>query len=123
MANKFDDALIGRAILARAILHIKDSMRHDGLACARSEENHIEMWKRAMLEGPEEAGDALKDMVECPLCSSIIAAWQARKLMKGKLGRISGGLTLAGRALRLKRFPPPQPEPSVISVIDNDFPF
>ena len=125
MEGKFDDALIGRAILASAVFYLKDSMRHYGLECTRTEVSHIELWKRSMHDDLEDPKEALQEMADCPLCSSIIAAWQARKILKGKLGRISGGLTRAGAALRRKRFPPPEPEvPTIVSVIcDNDCPF
>jgi hypothetical protein len=126
MATKYDDALIGRAILAGAIRHLKDSMRHDGLNCTRTEVDHIEMWKRSMHDDdPEVSKEVKQDMADCPLCSSIIAAWQARKLLKGKLGRLSGGVTNAGQALRRKRFPAPAPEPNSLSIVTSviDEPF
>ena len=133
MATKYDDSLIGRAILVGAIRHLKDSMRNYGLDCKRTEVNHIELWKNAIHrkmyeDGEYEVTEALQDMADCPMCSSIIAAWQARKLLKGKLGRLSGGLTNAGQALRRKRFPAPEPDIidlSLITVIeeDDDIPF
>jgi hypothetical protein len=126
MATKYDDSLIGRAILAGAIRHLKDSMRHYGLDCTRTEVNHIDLWKNAIHrkmneDGVDEVTEALQDMADCPLCSSIIAAWQARKLLKGKLGRLSGGLTNAGQALRRKRFPAPAPEPNSLSIVTSVF--
>jgi hypothetical protein len=124
MASKFDDALIGRAILAGAIRHLKDFKRHYGLDCTSTSNSHIELWKNAIHrkmygDGEDEVTEALQDMADCPLCSSIIAAWQARKLLKGKLGRLSGGLTNAGQALRRKRFPVPIPEPNSLSIVTS----
>ncbi len=123
MAGKYDDVLIGRAILTGVVRYLKDSNRHSGLDCTREQCSHIDIWKRAMTEGREEADSALEELVECPLCSSIIATFQARKLVNGIRGRITGGLTRSGAALRRKRFPPLKHEATITSVIDDDIPF
>lgn len=103
-----DDLLIGRAMLVRAMNHLKDFTRTMDLNCSLLKDDpygddHIGIWKKWNKEnGYDEGGDDYFYMMECPLCSAQFAAFRARKLLKGRAGRINGILTRMGNNLREK---------------------
>lgn len=97
--------LMGRSILLHAINHLNDYDRVRGLGCERDdlETDHIGGWKACGKEyGFQDADEEYEKMVECPLCGSQYAAYQARKILKNRVGRINGILTSLGNKLREK---------------------
>lgn len=105
--EKVAELLIGRSILLRAVKHL-DYTRQIDLRCSLIladpyADDHIGVWKKYNKEnGFDEGGDDYFYMMECPLCSAQFAAFRARKLMKGRVGRINGSLTRIGNGLREK---------------------
>ena len=101
------ELLIGRSILMRAVKHLNYKRQID-LKCSLIEsdpygDDHIGVWKKWNKEnGYDDGGDDYFNMTECPLCSAQFAAFKARKLLKGRVGRINGILTRIGNNLREK---------------------
>lgn len=102
--NLLQELLIGRSMLMRAMSHLTYE-RLIGLTCSLEEEpkDHIGLWKEAGKEyGFDECDDEHFEVLECPRCSAQYAAFKARKLIMGRVGRINGILTRMGNNLREK---------------------
>lgn len=101
--------IAGRSMLMRAAGHLSYE-RNQNLKCALFMEHgdyfgldHIGKWKAAGKEnGFGECDDEYFEMIECPLCSAQYAAFKARKLIMGRVGRINGILTRMGNGMRVK---------------------
>lgn len=99
------DLVIGRAMLLRAIGHLKAYTRKMDLDCLLRDEqvDHIGKWKAAGKEdGFSNCEDEYDDVMDCPRCSAEYATFKAKKLMAGRCGRINGILTRMGKNWREK---------------------
>ncbi len=97
--------MVGRSILLRAVGHLNSYESYKDLPCERDdmEVDHIGGWKRCGKEyGFQDADEEYENMVECPRCSAQYAAYQARKILKNRVGRINGILTRLGNNMREK---------------------
>ena len=119
--------LVGRSILLRSIKSAKNWQRYIGLSCSleNQQDDHIGLWKQAIkTSGADLCEDEKFEVLECSRCSAVYAGFKARKIMKGKLGIISGILTRTGNRLREKEPPEPSTLIDVADVIDyDDIPF
>jgi len=99
-----EEALIGRAILLRAFHHLREYTRQPlpgycGLQQTR-DGDHIARWIAAGKEyGYDACDDEFQEMVDCPYCSSVIAASQSRRILKRLKGAIDRQLTVRGNKL------------------------
>ena len=104
-----NDLLVGRSTLLHAIKHLREYERIKDLECTLGpiygeDEDHIGKWKKAGKEyGFSECDDEEFEMNECPRCSAEYSAYQARKILKNRVGRINGVLTRLGNSIRREK--------------------
>lgn len=105
--------LVGRSALLRAAEHVKDYWHIADLHCTleddyghlpivgKDTQDHIGKYKATGKEyGFDMCDDEFIEITECPLCSTVWAAYHARKIIKARIGRINGILTRMGNKMR-----------------------